>query len=41
MDVDELRVNLLKADTDVERFLIVWTPWRIDHDGIAEPAFEA
>ena len=38
--VDELRVNLRKADTDVERFLIVWTPWRIDRNGIAEPAFE-
>ena len=40
VEVDELRINPRKADTDVERFLLLWTPWRIGSDGVAEPLFE-
>ena len=37
---DELRVSARKSDIEIERFLLLWTPWRIGADGEAEPAFE-
>lgn len=45
-EVDESRIELVelpirtrKADTAVERIALVWAPWRVDKDGIAEPAW--
>ena len=29
-----------KADLAVERVALLWTPWRVDAQGIATPAFE-
>ena len=27
-----------KTDLSIERIVLVWTPWRVGPDGIAEPA---
>lgn len=40
VEVDELRIPPRKADTEIERCLLLWTPWRIGADGVAEPLFE-
>jgi hypothetical protein len=29
-----------KADLAVERVALVWTPWRVGQDGIAEPVYQ-
>ena len=41
LPIDGVRVAPRKSDIDVERMLVLWTPWRVDAQGIAEPAFEA
>jgi len=38
MDYEKLGAFYLGRRHDVEELLLVWTPWRIDGDGIAEPA---
>ncbi len=38
--IEEIRVAARKSDIDVEELVLLWTPWRIDGDGIAEPAHE-
>ena len=38
-ECQELTVAPRKADLDVERLLLAWTPWQIDADGIAEPLY--
>ncbi len=38
IELDELLVSARKADIAVERFLLLWTPWWIGADGVAEPA---
>jgi hypothetical protein len=35
----ELLIRPRKADLAVERVALVWTPWRVSQDGIAEPAY--
>jgi hypothetical protein len=37
---EEIRVTARKSDTDIEELVLLWTPWRIDGEGIAEPAYE-
>jgi len=38
MDYEKLGALCLGRRHGVEEFLLVWTPWRIDADGIAESA---
>jgi hypothetical protein len=40
-ECEAFRVAPAKADLDVERLLLVWAPWHVDADGIAEPLFRA
>ena len=35
----ELAIRPKKTDLTVERVALVWTPWRVGADGIAEPEF--
>jgi hypothetical protein len=35
---EEFAIRPTKADLAVERVALVWTPWRVSADGIAEPA---
>jgi hypothetical protein len=36
---EELPIRPRKTDLSVERVVLVWTPWRVDAQGIAEPDF--
>jgi DNA helicase HerA-like ATPase len=36
---EELPIRPRKSDLTVERVVLVWTPWRVAGDGIAEPDF--
>jgi hypothetical protein len=36
---EELPIRPRKSDLSVERVALVWTPWRVDATGIAEPDF--
>ncbi len=36
---EELPIRPRKSDLSVERVALVWTPWRVGADGIAEPDF--
>jgi hypothetical protein len=36
---EELPIRPRKSDLSVERVALVWTPWRVGEDGIAEPDF--
>jgi hypothetical protein len=36
---EELPIRPRKSDLNVERVALVWTPWRVDAEGIAEPDF--
>ena len=40
LDIAELRVTCRKTDLDISALALVWTPWRVGSDGIAEPAYE-
>ena len=37
--IEIVRIAPRKADTAVTRLALVWTPWRVNPDGIAEPAW--
>ncbi len=37
---EELPIPPRKSDLTVERVALVWTPWRVDAEGIAEPDFQ-
>ncbi|MFV1964977.1 MAG: ATP-binding protein [Pirellulaceae bacterium] len=39
LEVAELPIRPRKSDLSVEQVTLVWTPWRVDASGIAEPAF--
>jgi len=39
LEVEEYPVQPRKSDTDVERVVLVWTPWGADKSGIAERLF--
>jgi hypothetical protein len=41
LDITELRIACRKADLEIQNLMVVWTPWRVGTDGIAEPAYEA
>ncbi len=36
---DELQVRPRKSDIEVAKIALVWTPWRVDASGIAEPLY--
>ena len=40
LDVTEIRVACRKTDLDIHPLTVVWTPWRVGPDGIAEPAYD-
>jgi predicted nucleic acid-binding Zn-ribbon protein len=37
-ECEEMLVRPRKTDLSIERVVLVWTPWRVGPDGIAEPA---
>ena len=37
--IDEIRIRPRKADLDVEGPVLLWAPFRLDADGLAEPAW--
>lgn len=39
LEFAELRVPPRKSDIQVEQVALVWTPWKVDASGIAEPAY--
>jgi hypothetical protein len=40
LELAEVKVSPRKSDLDAEPPVLVWTPWRVGADGIAEPLFE-
>ena len=40
LDVSEMRVACRKTDLDIQPLMVVWTPWRVGPEGIAEPAYD-
>jgi hypothetical protein len=40
LELAEVKVTPRKSDLDAEPPVLVWTPWRVGSDGIAEPLFE-
>jgi hypothetical protein len=39
LELEELAIRPKKADISIERVTLVWTPWRVSQDGVAEPDF--
>jgi hypothetical protein len=39
IECEEFAIRPTKADLAVERVALVWTPWRVGANGIAEPAY--
>ncbi len=39
LDLEEVRIRPRKSDISVGAIALVWTPWRLDRSGLAEPAF--
>jgi hypothetical protein len=39
LELEELAIRPKKTDISIERVTLVWTPWRISQDGVAEPDF--
>jgi hypothetical protein len=39
LEFEKLAIRPKKADISVERVALVWTPWRVSKDGVAEPDF--
>jgi hypothetical protein len=39
LEFEKLAIRPRKADISVERVTLVWTPWRVSKDGVAEPDF--
>ena len=37
--VKEVAVRPRKTDISVEQMMLVWTPWRVTREGLAEPAY--
>ena len=40
MEMKELSIRPRKTDIDVGEVALLWTPWRVDGSGIAEPMYE-
>jgi hypothetical protein len=38
LEIEEFAVRPRKSDIEVDRPVLVWTPWTVSSDGIAEPA---
>ena len=39
LEFEELNLPPRKSDLSVEQFAVVWLPWEVDEDGIAEPVY--
>ncbi len=39
LELEQLAIRPRKTDISIERVTLVWTPWRIGQDGVAEPDF--
>ena len=39
LEFEELNLPPRKSDLSVEQFAVVWLPWEVDQDGIAEPIY--
>ena len=39
LELEELEIRPKKTDISIEKFGILWTPWRVDEDGIAEAVY--
>ncbi|MDP6442842.1 MAG: ATP-binding protein [Pirellulaceae bacterium] len=39
LELEELSVRPRKSDIDIGDVVLVWTPWSVDKNGIAEPAY--
>lgn len=39
LEVNDVELRPRKSDISITRTALVWTPWRVDATGIAEPAF--
>ncbi|TWU14010.1 AAA-like domain protein [Symmachiella macrocystis] len=39
LELEELSMRPRKSDIDVDEVALLWTPWRVDADGTAEPVF--
>ena len=40
LDLIEIMIRPRKTDIMIDRFELIWTPWKVDQAGFAEPAFE-
>ena len=40
LPVSEQKIACRKTDLDVQALDLVWTPWRVGADGIAQPAYD-
>jgi hypothetical protein len=40
LELEELQIRPRKSDIAIDRIALVWTPWRVGADGVAEPAFD-
>jgi uncharacterized coiled-coil protein SlyX len=40
LEFEELSVRPRKTDIEVDKVALLWTPWRVDASGIAEPLYE-
>ena len=39
LEFEELKLPPRKSDLSVEQFAVVWLPWEVDENGIAEPVY--
>ena len=39
LEIEELPIRPRKSDLSVDQVVLVWTPWTVDSNGIAEPAY--
>ena len=40
LEVKEVPVRPRKTDISVDQLMLVWTPWKLTRDGIAEPVYD-
>ena len=40
LEFEELPLRPRKTDIDIDEVALIWTPWRVDSTGIAEPLYE-
>jgi hypothetical protein len=39
LEIDEEPIRPRKADLSVDQITLVWTPWAVDLNGVAQPAY--